>query len=241
MNSDRFLQAFNRIEKHLRRKVQEDKFGSFGALVRNVEKRDRTVRRYAVDLHEFADLRNAIVHESTDSHVIAEPNERTVREIEALALALVKPPEVAPSFIHGVVSLSETASIGEAVALMQERDYSQIPITKQETFHGLLTNNTIVRWLGASVKNDILSLSETSVAEVLTHEEASEGHVFIGRDATLFDVLDAFEHARNTGKVLSALLITHSGKSHEKIVGIVTASDLPTVLGSLDLTDRSRD
>ena len=150
MNSDRFLQAFNRIEQHLRREAREDKFVSFGKLVRVAEKRDRIVRRYAVDLHEFADLRNAIVHETTDSHVIAEPNDRTVKHIEAIAAALGEPPLVAPDFIRKVVTVVETDAIGEAVGLLKGRNYSQLPVTKQGQFYALLTSNTVARWLGAA-------------------------------------------------------------------------------------------
>ncbi len=236
MNSDRFLQAFNRIEKHLRREAQEDRFVSFGKLVREAERRDGIVRRYAVDLHELADLRNAIVHETTDGHVIAEPNDGTVQHIETIAAALSEPPLVAP-FIRNVVTVADTSAIGEAVGLLKERNYSQLPVTKQGAFYALLTSNTVARWLGAAA--DEVKLS-TPVAEVLEHAEDAGAHVFIGRNATQFDVLEAFERPLRTGKSLSALLITHSGKTHEKIVGIVTASDLPAVLQALELTDRGR-
>ena len=236
MNSDRFLQAFNRIEKHLRREAQEDKFVSFGKLVRVAERRDGVVRRYAVDLHEFADLRNAIVHETTDGHVIAEPNDRTVQHIEAIAAALSEPPLVAP-FIRNVVTVADTSAIGEAVGLLEGRNYSQLPVTKQGKFYALLTSNTVARWLGAA--GDVVELS-TPVAEVLEHAEDDAAHVFIDRNATQFDVLEAFERPLRNGKILNALLITHSGETHEKIVGIVTASDLPTVLQALELTDQGR-
>ena len=237
-NSDRFLQAFNRVEQHLRREAREDKFVSFGRLVREAEKRDRIVRRYAADLHEFADLRNAIVHETTDSHVIAEPNDRTVEHIEAIAAALSEPPLVAPDFIRKVITVTETTPIGEAVGLLKGRNYSQLPVTKQGKFYALLTTNTVARWLGAAA--DEINLAKTSVAKVLEHAEDDETHVFVAQTATQFDVLEAFEHPLRTGKVVNALLITHSGKAHEKIVGIVTAADLPAVLGALELTDRDR-
>ncbi len=233
LNSDRFLQAFNRIEQHLRREVQEDKFVSFGRLVRESERRDRIVQRYAVDLHEFADLRNAIVHKTTDDHVIAEPNDRTVQHIETIAAALNEPPLVSP-FIRDVVTVADTSAIGEAVSLLKGRNYSQLPVTKQGAFYALLTTHTVAYWLGAA--DDKLDLSKISVAEVLAHAEADETHVFIGRNATQFEVLEAFERPLRGGKVLSALLITHSGKTHEKIVGIVTAADLPVVLRALELT-----
>ncbi|MGI6588953.1 MAG: hypothetical protein ACOX2N_09395 [Peptococcia bacterium] len=51
----------------------------FGQLVKKSEKIEKSVRTYADDLIEFADLRNAIVHKRSDGvHPIAEPHLNTV-------------------------------------------------------------------------------------------------------------------------------------------------------------------
>ncbi len=72
-NSDQFLDAFSRIEKLLRRMVDGRRVDSFTFLVREAAKRSATVRRVEQDLLEYADLRNAIVHERGGGFVIAEP------------------------------------------------------------------------------------------------------------------------------------------------------------------------
>lgn len=74
LNSERFLNAFNSIEHSLRKLAKKEKGTRFYKLVNIASEHYQIVQHFSNDLKEFADLRNAIVHERTDGHVIAEPN-----------------------------------------------------------------------------------------------------------------------------------------------------------------------
>ncbi len=230
-NSDRFLEAFNRIEKHLRKCTGSGKGVSFYQLVEKASRSIPAVRTHKDDLKEFADLRNAIVHERTDSRVIAEPHDWVVESIEKLANLLLKPPKVIPAFGREVLSLSVQEPVASAIEAMYKHDYSQIPIVRESSFVGLLTANTIARWLGARVKDGMFNLNpkEIRIAEVLRYTEDADNCRFISRDTTLFDVLEHFHEYERKGKRLEALLITHSGKPTESFLGIITIWDLPKV------------
>ena len=78
-NSERFLNAFSKIEKYIRKLIAGDRRATFYALVDDASKKNSAVNTYRTDLKEFADLRNAIVHERTDGHVSAEPRDDTVQ------------------------------------------------------------------------------------------------------------------------------------------------------------------
>lgn len=189
-NSDTFLDAFASIEKHLRRRcgVNEKVPFSFYQLVDEAAKSLPEVRRYRDDLKEYADLRNAIVHERSDGHVIAEPNGKAVKGIERLASLILKPPTVVPLFQSQVFMLNTSDTIGTAVKLMVEHSFSQIPVIETDHIAGLLTANTIARWLGANVGEDIFSLNATTIADVLRYTEDAENHVFVSRNTTLRSV-----------------------------------------------------
>ncbi|MBD2097727.1 CBS domain-containing protein [Trichocoleus sp. FACHB-591] len=229
-NSDRFLRAFSSIERFLRLKVNSDSYHTFYQLVDKTSTSSAVIKSFKNDLKEYADLRNAIVHERSDEHTIAEPNDRAVEDIEKIASAITNPPRVIPKFQTSVTSLKQKASIGDAVRLMLEHSFSQIPIFDNDVFSELLTANTITRWLGVSVLEDIFSLKETQIEKVLEFTEYRENHKFIGRNTTIFEVLEDFQLFGERGRKLDALLITDSGKQTEKIIGIITVSDLPTIL-----------
>jgi predicted transcriptional regulator len=228
-NSDRFLNAFREIERHLYRLTGADAGTAFSRVVKDAAQRDTAVGRYTDDLFEFAELRNAIVHRKRGDEVIAEPNDQGVADIERIAHHLTKPPTVIPLFQGRVLTVLTGDSIGIAVKAMFDEQYSQAPVYDQETFVGLLTTNTIARWLGACVEEDLLSLEETTVAQVLQHTEDKENHCFLSRDATLFEALDRFQTYQAKGKKLEALLLTQSGKPGEKLLGIITIWDLPRI------------
>lgn len=236
-NSDRFLEAFNRIEKYLRKRTRSERWEGFYQLIRKASQFIPAVREYGDDLKEFADLRNAIVHERTDGRVIAEPHEWVVNKIEKLADLILRPPKVIPHFQRRVLSLSDREPIASAIKAMYEHDYSQIPIVGNGTFAGLLTSNTIVRWLGARSNRGTVGPNqmETPIADVLRYSEYADNYRFVSRDTTLFEVLEYFQDYEQKGKRLDALLITHHGKSTESFLGIITVWDFPRVYQSLKI------
>ena len=191
------------------------------------------IRSYKDDLKEYADLRNAIVHERSGGSIIAEPNDYVVDRIERIAAVLEKPPTVIPEFQIKVTTIKDSDSIAKALKLILKQSFSQVPVMKSGKFTALLTANTITRWLGASVAEDVFSLSETTIEQVLTFTEDKKNYAFIGRNTTMFKALELFGESEKEGKHLDALLITQNGKKPEKIMGIITVSDLPTIFQEL--------
>jgi CBS domain-containing protein len=228
-NSERFLDAFRIIERHLRDSTNRGKGEGFYTLVDLAARSDSAVRHYREDLKEFADLRNAIIHERGGGRVIAEPNAWAMERIEGIASILTDPPKVIPLFQFPVYTLTPRDSLAEAVSVMLVRSFSQIPIYDSDTFQALLTANTITRWLGAQIEEDIFSLAETRTEDVLRFTEDEKHCTFLGRKATLFDALDCFQSSAATGTDLEAILITHSGAQDQKALGIITIWDLPKI------------
>ncbi len=232
-NSDRFLDAFGTIERLLRTTTDEDRRTPFYRLVDHAARVNPVARRYQNDLKEFADLRNAIVHERTDEHVIAEPNDRAVREIMHILTLMQDPPRVIPLFQQEVFYMTVDDPVAVAAYAMVERDFSQVPVYEGERFAGLLTTDDIARWLGRCVCDNQPYVVETPLADVLACTADHENVVFFGREGTLFEALDAFQEAEKSGKRLEAVLITASGSPAEALLGIITVLDMPAIYEAL--------
>jgi len=117
---------------------------------------------------------------------------------------------------------------------MFEQSFSQIPICdNKDAFVGLLTTNTVTRWLGASVKDDIFSLTETPITDVFNFTEDKDNFIFLSRDSTLFKALERFQTHEKNGKKLEAILITQNGRRSETLLGIITIWDLPEIHATL--------
>ena len=117
---------------------------------------------------------------------------------------------------------------------MFAQSFSQIPIYDNQEFRGLLTTNTVARWLGACVTEDIFSLRETSINTVLTYAEEVDNYCFLKKSATVFEALQEFQEYERNGKRLEAILITESGWPRESPLGMITVWDLPQIYGELE-------
>ncbi len=76
---------------------------------------------------------------------------------------------------------------------------------------GLLTGETIARWLATRLEGRIGFLEEEPVDRVLKHQEAA-GYILVGKTATVFDGLKAFDQSLHSGTSLQA--ITETPKVH---------------------------
>lgn len=235
LNSNAFLQIFSDIESWLRRQNGAERSTTYSELVERTARRNSAVRRYQSDLKEFADLRNAIVHERSDGHVIAEPNDRAVADFQRVRDALLAPKTVFPKFQMQVQALDAADSIAIAVTTMRNGAFSQIPIISDGRVTALLTTETVVRWLAAEASADVLILSETAIEKVLPHVDDPDHFRFLSRTATLLDALDLFEDFASRGKDLDAILISNDGKPGQALLGILTVYDLPALLAELGL------
>ena len=122
---------------------------------------------------------------------------------------------------------------------MAEKGYSQLPVVDEDKeIVGMLTTNTISRWLGKSVDIDIFSLRDTPVSLLLEFVEANESYKLKSRTASVFDAVYEFEKASREGLVLAGILLTANGKPTEKLLGMVTLSDLPKIYQELSLSRR---
>ena len=229
-NSEKFLESFSRIEQKLRKDLQGDASSRFYDMVRDMSRKNRVVNEYREDLRQLGDLRNAIVHERADGMVIAEPNEACVELILKIENALYNPPKLLPAFKKDVFQMDVEESVGKALNLMYEYSFSQLPLYKNSVFIGLLTTDTVSRWLGASSHEDVFSLNDTAISKVITFAERKENYCFLKKDENVFSALAKFQEYENSGKILDSILITNTGKPNEKLMGIVTISDIPKML-----------
>lgn len=234
---ERFLAAYNLIERAMQRRAGDpgSKEG-FRRLVDHLSGSDWTVKRWRDDLIEFAELRNAIVHERVSpGYLIAVPLEDTVERIERIASLMDRPPLVYPRFRREVVALRADDPARKVLNALHETGYSQYPVYQQDQYVGLITDGGIARWLAAWLNGrgreagaDPLDLT---VGEVLKSEKNPDRARFISRQATIYQAESLFAGATGDKWRLAALLITETGNPKEKLLGIITPFDILTPIG----------
>ena len=224
--ADEFVQLFNQLTQLLRRKTKLRHGTPFHELVRETARSNPAVRRSESVLRDFAELRNAIVHyRDYPEKYCAEPTEASLARFRRLVGLLGAPGRLIPAHRKDVRVFRPDEPFVDVLTFMDEMDFSQV-VALRDGEHVLLTAEGIAEWLRAQAGQERLDLREYTVGDVLESERGEKSAV-LSRNHTVYDAIDLFSPERRNGHPrIYAVLITHSGKRHERPLGLVTVWDL---------------
>jgi predicted transcriptional regulator len=232
-SSSLFLDAFSTIEKHLRRLLDADRHMTFNEMLEKAARVDKGVRRLRSQLRDFGELRNFVVHEYRRDRPTASPSAHAVDRLQAIRDELLSPPRLIDLFRLPVETCSPADRVGAAARKMHDGSFSQLPVYEGDRLVGLLTAETVARWLASRLAGGLGLLEEEAVEAVMRHEEGTHAYVVMDREATVEEALAAFDDHLHAGKSLDAIILTHSRGATERPLGIVTISDMPRLLAVL--------
>ncbi|MGV8857686.1 hypothetical protein [Rhodoglobus sp.] len=231
-NGQRFLDAFNGIERTLRARDAGKGRPGFMDLVRNSKD---LVERQRTLLQEYAHLRNVIVHTPTLSgQLIADPRSDVVRIIEEQMEVIERPPKVLSAL--GLVPprvFQHSDSIIDFLNIVKPPTFfSQAPVAAADGRIGLITTNCVARWVAESWESTHgVVLEESRMSQILEFGEPSDKVAIRARDLKVAEAWRIF--SGETGDPPAAILITHSGKDTETPLGLCVRADLPDMLKAL--------
>jgi len=226
-NSQAFVDAYNRLDDALRRRVDAESTLSFSAVVKAAFPRhaDLDLRQ---DLQEYADLRNAIVHDHRSPRLIASVHENALAAFLDLVESVINPPKVIPRFQRHLRVFRNDEPLSEALRLMRAEDFSQV-VVLTDGVYGLLTTEAIARWIEHEVENDDAIIDQHIPVSIAYGFERTGSSGTVARVATVADVRDLFSKLpKSGGGRLQGVLITENGRATEKPLGLITAWDLAT-------------
>jgi len=233
--SSRFLTAFNVIEDWLQHTLDAPEGQTFASLLSQTEKLNADVRRHSPELKRLAKLRNLIAHNHSHTKPLAVPTVMSVERIEAIGKQFLSPPMLFTLAAKPVELCQPSDPLGCCVRKMHDGVFSQLPIYDGKKCCGLLTAETIARWLATFFVGDGKGIvDEQSVAEVMQHQEDTVNYTFMPRTATVVEALAMFDRFLHRGKRLEAILISQNGHQTESPLGIVTVYDIPKLNNAIN-------
>ncbi len=228
-NAAVFINSYNKIDAQLRQLYNFKAAQSFSDMVRRSADMNAVVRKYESDLIDFARLRNAIVHQSTDGKIIAVPCDEVVEEMQLIERLLCTPPRIGESIRpKKIVSVDDAISVKQAVMLIARTNFSNLPVYRGKRMVGMINNRRIIKALGSVLERggDLDEFAaKTPVGEIVCESDLFAYYKYLGKQDTLQDVLAAFEE----NKKLLAVLVSEHGAAGERIENIITPVDLVEV------------
>jgi CBS domain-containing protein len=232
--TSRFLDAFAGIEQWLQNQDPEAVRRDFVRLVDAVARINPVVRRHAAALRELSAVRNVLVHHYNEVRPLAVPSEHAVRQIVAIRKELLTPTLLLSLAATPVKQCAPTDPVGVSVRKMHAGSFSQLPVYDGRECLGLLTAETVARWLAVHLADGGGLIEEQPVGDVLRHQESPENLRLMPRSATAADGLAAFDQSQCRGQRLDAILINQAGRAGDPPLGIVTIYDLPKLQRAIE-------
>ncbi|HZH94091.1 MAG TPA: CBS domain-containing protein [Tissierellaceae bacterium] len=227
-NYNEFMSEFNRIEDFLKDLVNAKYNMPFYKLLEEAMKRDKLVKQFYQELRTMSDLRNIIAHGDPNDPV-ALPSKSTLNRIRFIEDQFTNPLKIIDVFKKSVDAFDATDSLEEVLSEIDKYHYSQFPVVKSGEFIGLITENGITNWLASSVKNDNISIKNTTVQDVILGDEESDSYSFMLTSDTLYDVIDKFEEIRRKKNRTATIIVLN------RKVNPVNVEDIYTILTPWDL------
>lgn len=225
-NAGRFLEAFVSIEQSMRDILKPSRNMKFYQLVNMCSKTNHIIRSKHMDLMEYADLRNAIVHQrGNQQEIIAQPVDSVVNDIMTIAQALKKDEQIGTHLHKKVVVCHPSDLILDTYYLMQKLGTSKLPIYDEERFVGLITYREIAHW---AIDNPNLQY----ISEII-EECADDRVIFMDRKRDISQIIYEFENSLKKGIYVLVIIITETGMKNQKPLGIYTVYDLPELMAYL--------
>lgn len=223
----RFANAFEEIEKYLRRSCAEAELAPFARALGLAAKTVSAVRHYAQDLREFASLRGTLVRGPHGEEPGAAPDLHVVERIESVKTRLFSPPAIGDLFHTTVATCNFDSPLSLAANRMMHSNYSQLPVYSESALEGVLTTEMIGRWFGHCLAKEAAPAPETNVGVVLQLAEDRENYDLLSPTDNVFDALERFRGFQKRGKRLDAILITANASKKHRPMGIISACDVP--------------
>jgi predicted transcriptional regulator len=234
--STRFIEAYNRLDEFMRKKLNTTRGVGHSQLLRDMVKREAMLPDYLFDLEGFAHLRNAIVHSppGSDSRPIAEPHPDVVREYECLVSAVIEPPLASTMAVplKDIFSTEWSDGVLQVVETMQAKTYTHVPVLANSTIAGVFSESTLFAVLAA--RRQITINHETKMSElrefVPLYGGVSEVFEFLSVKTSVPEVAMRFQRNFREKRRLGAVFLTQNGGTTDQLCGLITAWDVASLL-----------
>ncbi|WP_208560374.1 CBS domain-containing protein [Marinilactibacillus kalidii] len=233
-NVREFIHVFNELQKVVAKKIGSDPDTNFGSLLYEAEgKQDKVVINYKRKLDLYREFRNLLVHSTINEHEsIANPSPSLIEEMRVVMKKIQYPKTVSDLFLEKVITFKKEDPFSKVLKAIEENQYSQFPVFQGEKMVGIISENGITNFLARSIQDDLITISQTTVADILENDEEKHAYEIIPKDMSIFEIESIYSKKIKEGIVAYFLLITNQEqvKHPDDLIGIITPWDMPEII-----------
>ena len=231
--ADEFRKVFNILEQTLKDRARADNTESISAVVNRLSKSDRVINRFRRDIRQFIELRNAIIHQSTD-RPIAEPYQDTIDALRNLTNNIVRPMTARDIASKPVKICKLDDELIIILKKMQHDNLTNIPVIDDRKIIGVLSETSVMKWVVNESREDGIVSTATKVSDIIPYLDDKKGdkytgYLFMEPNTDVYSIENAFSEDIARNKRLAAIFVTAKGTADEIPIGVITAWDMSKV------------
>jgi predicted transcriptional regulator len=228
--ADDFRHEFNKLEKLLRSQIDAPEYVDLQSVIKTLVnvKKDRVVTNFQNDLREYSELRNAIVHQSTNKS-IAEPYEETVIALRELREKIERPKTAWDVATKNLATVKLDDSIAKVVELITKEHITSAPVLDGSEVVGFVSESTLARLIASNIEEDGTVIAAKLIRDIALdslYGDEFDKYSYASKTLSVYEIEDMFSEAISQGKRLMAIIVTNDGKPSQSPLGIITAWDL---------------
>lgn len=232
-NISQFVEEFNKLENHLRRKGGYSSYDSIASIISKESINNPVIRQYKDDLDSFRELRNALTHQQgVYAEPFAEPYPATVQRLVKIANNIANPPKASSVAVKQVASVRREDNLLDALRMMRDSGFSTLPVIDDGVVEAVLSEYSLLKWYASEASDDGATLVAKQISDISNYLDSptdidpNNTYLFVSRNAPLSTIASVFEQAVSDGVRLNAIFVTEHGKASERIQGLITAWDI---------------
>jgi CBS domain-containing protein len=122
--------------------------------------------------------------------------------------------------------------VSVALEYVRQFDFSQLPVYDFGRYVGILTTNTIARWLAQQIV-DGAEHRDTSIREVMEFREPSDRALLVDRTLTVADAIHQLAYGNPDGGPVNALILTENRLPTDRPIRLIAVYDVPLLSAAM--------
>lgn len=224
--ADEFLDLYRQLESHIK-----ESFPQAGSSAVSWLSRRKEFRHLSGELDYCREVRNLLSHrEKIDGRYAVEPSESMLDTLRATIEKITNPARAHHIMVsrNKVVAKTMDDLVRPVMSIMLKEKFSRVPLLDDGRVVGVFSETAL---LTCMVDQQIVGIDDSvrfrQLEKYLPLEaHTSESFRFVPRDMYVSELADLFEAADRVEDRIGMVFVTQSGKSSERLLGIVTAWDI---------------
>ena len=254
-NNQIFLNLYNQLDSQLRKILQAKPHISHASLLEKMAGQDPVFAEYHSRLQAYRALRNALVHipyDGDEPEPIAEPHSSIVEQYKKLVDYVLNPPTALNTIaIRDVSTSSWGDNFHDTLEMMLQKSFRLMPIVaskESDVLVGLFDISSLAFHIQKKIKSQgSFSIDDEATFDLFkdmvgfieddadNSEQTVTGVYFASAQATIQEIEQVFKDCFQKNLLVSVICITATGKAFEPLLGIITAHDLPSANGHVQI------